>query len=207
MKFFHSFLEEFIGVGTGDEIFVTEEKSGNTLEAKAIGFLAVGIDKIGKPGIFEGGGDAERIKTGKLGESVNVARRFDGMSIEPIVVHDEEMEGIAATDGGCIGGSNVGKASVDPNGARPEIESKFGKDAAGDMRVFAGNRGMSGIWHTVSSRRTKRERAPVDVEFVVIVEFFNGEGGEIAVGASEIGPNIKEERHARSPSFQPARRL
>jgi len=207
VEFLHSLLEEFIGVGAGDEIFVTEEKSGNALETKAIGFVAVSIDKIGKLGIFEGGGDAERIKTGKLGESVNVARRFDGMSIEPIVVHDQEMEGIAATDGGSIGGSNVGKASVDPNRARPEIESKFGKDAAGDMSVFAGNCGMSGIWHMVSSRRAKLERPPVDVEFVVIVEFFNREGGEIAVGAGEIGPSIKEERHAKSPSFHPARRL
>ena len=207
MEFFDGLLEEFVGVGAGDEIFVTEEKSGNTLETKTIGFVAVGINDIGELGIFEGGGDAERIETGKLSQSVNVARRFDGMSIEPIVVHDQEMEGIAATDRGSVGSSNMGKASVDAHGARPEIQSKFGKDTAGDVSVLASNRGISGIWQMGRARRTKLERAPVGVEFVVMVEFFNGEGGEIAVGAGEIGPSIKEERHAKSPSFHPATRL
>lgn len=133
MKFFDGFEEEVVGVCAGDEIFVGEEKSGDALKAEAICFVAVVVDENGEPGIFESGGDAERIETGKLGESMNIARRFDGLTIEPVVIHDQEMEGITTTDGRSVGGGDVGKASVDANGAGAKIESKFGKGTAGDV--------------------------------------------------------------------------
>ena len=83
VKFFDSLLEEFVGVRARDEVFVGEKESGDSLQAEAIGFLAIGVDKIGKRGIFEGGGDPQGVETGNFGETMNVARRFDGMPIEP----------------------------------------------------------------------------------------------------------------------------
>jgi hypothetical protein len=147
MKFFYGLEEEIVGVCAGDEVFVREEKSGNTLKTEAVGFVAIIVDEIGEFGIFEGRGDAKRIEASKLGEAMNIARRFDGMSIEPIVIHDQEMEGVAAANRGSVGGGDVGEASVDADGAGAKIEAKLGKDAAGDVRVFAGQRGVTGRWH------------------------------------------------------------
>lgn len=54
------------------------------------------------------------------------------------MIHDEEMEGVTSSNGGGVSGGDVGEASVDADGAGPEIESKFGEDAAGNVRVLAG---------------------------------------------------------------------
>lgn len=62
VEFFYGFQEEFVGMRAGDEVFVCEEESGDTLETKTIGFLPVVVDQVGEPGIFEGGGDAERVE-------------------------------------------------------------------------------------------------------------------------------------------------
>jgi hypothetical protein len=121
VKFFDGLLEEIVGMCAGDEVLVGEKESGDSLEAEAIGFLTIGVDKISKCGILEGGGDPEGIEAGNFGEAMNIAWRFDGVPIEPVVVHREEMKGITATNGKGVGGSDVRQTSADSRRTRLEF--------------------------------------------------------------------------------------
>jgi hypothetical protein len=146
VKFFNSLLQEFVGMRAGDEVFVGEKQSGDSLEAAAIGFLAIGVDNIGECGILEGGGDSEGVETGNFGKAMNVARRFNGVTIQPVVVHGQEMKGIAPANGGGVRGSDMRETSTDVSGAGPEFETKFGKDTTGNVVVFASNARVSRMW-------------------------------------------------------------